>query len=243
MRHGCRWGLTAAIRALAARPAPFQPGQIGSSGDVRQIPVFFVTEEPSAGQARTGNGRADMRRRLTGLARMAIPARSQPGRGRSRAAARQCRGGGSLAMAVKAQVTAASVPRPRPGTPGVGGAVRPGIASFRPPVAGAPPRLVPRDRQVPGPAWRPATSRGHRLEHGARTAEAPWSPSTGRPRRTRPDQAGKDGSFSGAIPGALTARDAHSCMMSVHSVQGLSSEGEEPRRPPRCTRESRTGRC
>jgi hypothetical protein len=127
MRHGCRWGLTAAIRALAARPAPFQPGQIGSSGDVRQIPVSFATEEPSAGQARTGNGRADMRRRLTGLARMAIPARSRPGRGRSRAAARQCRGGGSLAM------------------------------------------LVPRDRQVPGPASHPARTQS-RASAGTRCA-------------------------------------------------------------------------
>jgi hypothetical protein len=159
------------------------------------------------------SGLEDMRRRLTGLARMAIPARSQPGRGRSRAATRQCRGSGSLAMAVKAQVTAAPVPCPRPGSPGVGGAGRPGIASFRPPVAGAPPRLAPGDRQVPGPASHSARTQS-RASAGTRCApaEAPWSPSTGRHAARgliRPGKTGRSLAPSPAHspPGMLT----HAC--------------------------------
>jgi len=171
----------AARRALAARPAPSQPGQAGSSGDVRQIPGSFVTEEPSPGQARTGNGRVGHKTAPTGLARRAIPARPRPDRGRSRAAARQCRGGGSLAMAVKAQVTAASVPCPRPGTPGVGGAGRPGIASFRPPVAwGATAAGTGRSPGAgPGIGSRPDPVAGIGWDTMRAPAEAPWSPSTG----------------------------------------------------------------
>jgi len=66
-------GTNGCPQALAARPAPFQPGQVGSSGDARQIPGSFVTEEPSAGQPAPVTAGSDMRRRLTGLARMASP--------------------------------------------------------------------------------------------------------------------------------------------------------------------------
>ena len=157
-----------------------------------------------------------MRRRLTGLARMAIPARPRPGRGRSRAAARQCRGSGSLAMAVKAQVTAAPVPYPRPGSPGVGS--RSAGDRALPPAGGRGATAAGTGRSPgagPGIASRPDPVAGIGWDTVRAPAEAPWSPSTGRPRRTRPDQAGKDGSFSGAIPGALTARDAHSCRIAA----------------------------
>lgn len=188
-------GTNGCPQALAARPAPFQPGHAGSSGDARQIPGSFVTEEPSAGQPAPVTAGSDMRRRLTGLARMAVPARSRPGRGRSRAAARQCRGSGSLAMAVKAQVTAAPVPYPRPGSPGVES------------------RLAG-DRALPpaGGASRPDPVAGIGWDTVRAPAEAPWSPSMGRPRRTRPDQAGKTGrslapSPAHSPPGMLT----HAC--------------------------------
>jgi hypothetical protein len=64
-------GTNGCPQALAARPAPFQPGHAGSSGDARQIPGSFVTEEPSAGQPAPVTAGSDMRRRLTGPARSA----------------------------------------------------------------------------------------------------------------------------------------------------------------------------
>jgi len=39
---------------------------LGCPGAARLIPGPLVTREPSAGQARTGNGTTDIRRRLTG---------------------------------------------------------------------------------------------------------------------------------------------------------------------------------
>ena len=90
-------------------------------------------------------------------------------------------------MAVKAQVTAAPVPCPRPGTPGVGGAGRPGIASFRPAGGwgataagtgrspGAGPGIASRPDPVAGIGWDTGarTSGGALVtEHGAATPHA-----------------------------------------------------------------------
>jgi hypothetical protein len=103
--------------AARARPCRQFRGCPGRPSD----PSPFVTREPSAGPARTGNGTVE---------HGAAPDRSSPdgpspqARGRSRAVQRgrppvPGRRPG-LAMAVNTQVMAMPVPRPRPGGPGAG---------------------------------------------------------------------------------------------------------------------------
>jgi hypothetical protein len=160
-------GTNGCPQALAARPAPFQPGHAGSSGDARQIPGSFVTEEPSAGQPAPVTAGSDMRRRLTGLAWMAIPARSRPvPRSSSPVPGQRQPGHGGESAGDGRARTVPTSRQPGRGEP-VGRGPRPSARRWPGRHRGqhrAIARCRARHRIPPGP------SRGHRLGHSARTS-------------------------------------------------------------------------